>query len=185
MNLLLKAGIFVLFTIFNLWFSRISLKKLSSHGFYRFFVFETIAIIILLNADVWFKNPFSWNQVISWIFLFGSAFLAIHGFLLLHKSGHKDLQRTDKSLKDFEKTAKLIQTGAYRTIRHPLYSSLLFLAWGAFFKNITLTGVATMLVASLFLFLTAKQEEVENLDYFGDEYREYMKHTRMFIPCIF
>ena len=185
MNLVLKIGIFILVTVFNLWFSWAGIRKLRSHGLYRFFVFESIVIIILLNINFWFKSPFCWNQVISWTFLLISIFLAIHGFLLLSKSGQKDIGRTDNTLKDFEKTAKLVKTGAYRYIRHPLYSSLLFLAWGAFFKNITFTGMVFALFASIFLFITARREEAENISYFGKEYKAYMRQTRMFIPFLF
>jgi protein-S-isoprenylcysteine O-methyltransferase Ste14 len=184
-NLFLKPGIFILATLVNLWFSRSSLQKTRSHGFYRFFVFESIMILILLNIDYWFMNPFSWNQILSWIFLLTSIFLAIHGFLLLGKSGQKDKERTDTALKDFEKTAKLVKTGAYRYIRHPLYSSLLFLSLGTFLKNITLTGGVFVLMTCLFLFFTVQHEESENLAYFGEEYKKYMKKTRMFIPYLF
>jgi len=185
MNPVLKIGIFLLATVFNLWFSWAGIKKFRSHGFYRFFVFESIVIIILLNIDYWFKSPFCWNQVISWVSLLVSIFLVVNGFLLLSKSGQKDIERIDNTLKDFEKTAKLVKTGAYRYIRHPLYSSLLFLAWGAFFKNITFIGIVFVLLASIFLFLTAQSEEAENISYFGEEYKEYMRQTRMFIPFLF
>jgi protein-S-isoprenylcysteine O-methyltransferase Ste14 len=41
------------------------------------------------------------------------------------------------------------------------------------------------MAATIFLILTAKIEEVENIAYFGEEYRAYMQKTRMFIPYIF
>ena len=41
------------------------------------------------------------------------------------------------------------------------------------------------LLCTLFLIATAHAEEIENVDYFGDEYQEYMRHTSMFIPFIF
>lgn len=185
MNPGFKIGFFIGATIINLWFSKTSILKPESHGFYRFFVFEIIVIIVLINIDYWFKNAFNWQQIISWIFLLTSIFLAVQGFLLLHKSGRKDIERTDTALKDFEKTSNLIKTGAYRYIRHPLYSSLLFLGWGAFLKNITLTTFILVILLSLFLFLTARREEYENLAYFGDDYRKYMKQTRMFIPFLY
>jgi protein-S-isoprenylcysteine O-methyltransferase Ste14 len=39
-------------------------------------------------------------------------------------------------------------------------------------------------IASVFLVLTARVEERENLRYFGEAYREYMQHSRMFIPFV-
>ena len=84
-----------------------------------------------------------------------------------------------------EKTTTLVTTGIYRYIRHPLYSSLLFLAWGVFFKSFSWASGSLVVVASLFLVLTARQEEREDLGYFGESYREYRKHTKMFIPHVY
>ena len=39
--------------------------------------------------------------------------------------------------------------------------------------------------ASLFLVLTAKVEEKENVRYFGEAYQAYQKGTKMFIPYVF
>jgi protein-S-isoprenylcysteine O-methyltransferase Ste14 len=49
-----------------------------------------------------------------------------------------------------EKTTILVTTGAYRYIRHPLYSSLLFLAWGIFFKAPSWPGGLLALAATFF-----------------------------------
>ena len=75
--------------------------------------------------------------------------------------------------------------GSYRYIRHPLYSSLLFLAWGIFFKAPSGLGIFILLAASLALFATARVDEEENIRYFGEEYLEYMRNTKMFIPFLF
>ncbi len=90
----------------------------------------------------------------------------------------------------FEATTRLVERGAYRFIRHPMYASLLLLAWGICFKvgairesplqiNLGLAALAT-----LCLYLTARVEEGENLARFGEPYRAYMRRTRRFIPFI-
>lgn len=86
---------------------------------------------------------------------------------------------------DIEKTNKLITIGAYRYIRHPLYSSLLFLAWGVFFKHISGFSICLVLIGTFFLVVTAKVEEIENIEFFGNTYRGYMKQTKMFVPYLF
>jgi protein-S-isoprenylcysteine O-methyltransferase Ste14 len=78
----------------------------------------------------------------------------------------------------------LVTEGVYRYIRHPLYSSLLFLGWGIFFKRPSCLVGLFALVASAFLVLTARVEEGENIRYFGEVYQEYMKHTKMFVPFV-
>ena len=71
----------------------------------------------------------------------------------------------------FEKTTQLVTTGAFKYIRHPLYSSLLLLAWGVFFKRPSWVGAGVALGATAFLLATAKVEELENIRYFGATYQ--------------
>jgi len=59
------------------------------------------------------------------------------------------------------------------------------LAWGAFLKFPSWLGVGLAFVATLFLNAAAKAEELENVRYFGEEYREYMKTTKRFIPFVY
>ena len=91
----------------------------------------------------------------------------------------------DASLLAFEKTSQLVTTGIYRYIRHPLYSSLLLLTWGIFFKAPGLLGILLTLVSTTFLFATAVADEGECIRYFGDEYRDYKRRSKRFIPFLF
>lgn len=165
--------------------SRASLKAVGSHGFYRFFAWEAILALLLLNIDYWFVQPFAWYQLIAWALLLVGLFLVIYGVYLLRRIGQQDARREDAPLLAFEKTARLVVVGAYRYIRHPLYSSLLFLNWGIFFKLPSWIGGGLALLATFFLVLTARAEEQEDIRYFGDAYREYMQHTKMFVPFVF
>ena len=65
-----------------------------------------------------------------------------------------------------------------------MYSSLLFLAWGALLKSVTASTLILTGVATLALYATAKVEEAENLARFGDAYRKYMRDTRLFVPFL-
>jgi len=181
---MIKLGLFAFFSIGLAGFSWRFLRLGRTHGFYRFFAFECILALILLNADRWFRNPFSPAQVASWLLLTGSAVLALHGARLLVKVGKPT--RTDRREEEIgiEATTTLVIAGAYRYIRHPLYASLLCLGWGAFFKHLTLLGFLLVIALSAFLTITAKVEEAENLRKFGDSYTAYMKKTRMFVPFL-
>ena len=129
---------------------------------------------------------FSFYQIISWLFLLVSIMLVLHGVRLLKAVGKPNRDRPDTELLEFEKTSYLVTVGAYKYIRHPLYSSLLFLAWGVFLKDpSSLPGLFIVFTASFFLVLTAKQDESECLRYFGDAYQTYMLGTKRFIPFLF
>ncbi len=176
---------FVIGTIALIWVSRFSLRSLHHHGFYRFFAWETILILFLMNVGYWFLDPFSPWQIVSWVFLIVSLVLIILGVQTFHREGVIDQDRGDPALVGVEKTTQLVTTGIYQYIRHPFYSSLLFLGWGIFLKNATWIGIILAVLNTLLLVITARKEEDENIVYFGEEYLAYMAQTRMFIPYIF
>jgi protein-S-isoprenylcysteine O-methyltransferase Ste14 len=176
---------FLVFSIGIILLSWRSFQDRSSHGFYRFFAFEAILALILLNLEFWFRQPFSIRQILSWSLLLISLFLAIHGFWLLRQIGKPDASIDDPRRLNIEKTTQLVKVGAYRYIRHPLYTSLLCLAWGAFLKHPSLVGAGLGIIATLALYATSRAEEAENLEHFGAEYAEYIEETKMFIPLIF
>jgi len=180
-----KVIVFVVASAGIAWVSRASLRDFRSHGFYRFFAWEAILALFLLNVGYWFYQPFSLHQIIAWSLLVMSLFLVIHGFQLLRMVSKSARERSDPALMDFERTTELVTVGAFRYIRHPLYSSLLFLTWGVFFKHPTWAGLILAGMAAFFLTMTARIEEAENKAFFGAAYETYMKQTRMFIPFLF
>jgi protein-S-isoprenylcysteine O-methyltransferase Ste14 len=174
---MLKLVIFGLVSVGIVAFSWTSLADRKSHGFYRFFAFELILALVLVNAEAWFRDPLSPQQVFSWLVLLASLRLAAHGFYLLRLVGQPQ--------GDFENTTQLVTVGAYKYIRHPLYGSLFLFAWGAFVKAPSWLGLVLTLGTSLALVLAAKMEEAENLARFGEVYAAYMETTRRFIPFLF
>jgi len=178
--------VFSLLSILNLIISWKSLRNQFSHGFFRFFTWEFLAGLLAINHQYWFVEPFSIGHVAAWIFLILSLIPLIFGVRSLIKKGKPSPYRMGGDyLLGFEKTTQLVTTGVYRWIRHPLYSSLLFLIWGVFFKNPTFSGIVLAGCSIFCLILTAKADEAECIQFFGLEYKEYMKQTKMFIPYIF
>jgi protein-S-isoprenylcysteine O-methyltransferase Ste14 len=179
-----KIVIFIAVSGCLIWLSRRSLRNVRSHGFYRFFAWEAILALILLNSDNWFDDWLGFRQIISWALLSLSAYLVTHGALVLYRSGKPDKSRVNSTLIGIEKTTELVTTGIYRYIRHPIYGSAVIGVWGVVLKSVTAVSVFLALISIVFLTVTAKLEEYENLKYFGENYRHYMERTRMFIPYI-
>jgi protein-S-isoprenylcysteine O-methyltransferase Ste14 len=166
--------------------SRASLRTPRSHGFYRFFAWEFIVALFLFNIDVWFQTPFAWYQLVSWFLLLVCLVPLILGIRALTSRGKPVARReTEPQLLAFERTSSLVTSGIYRYIRHPLYSSLLFLTWGIFFKALTWPGLFLAVAATLFLIATAKADEAECLRFFGASYQEYTKRSKRFVPFLF
>jgi protein-S-isoprenylcysteine O-methyltransferase Ste14 len=177
--------LFFLGMVFLVWVSRESLTKPRSHGFYRFFAWICMWTMILLAWRDWFVNPFSPLQLISWTLLLIAIALVLSGVQLLRKMGKPDAARNDAPMMAFEKTTQLVTAGIYRYIRHPLYSSLLLLGWGIFFKAVGVWTILLVCGVTVFLTLTARMEESENIRFFGSQYEEYRRQTKMFIPFLF
>lgn len=78
----------------------------------------------------------------------------------------------------------LVREGVYRYIRHPQYTGLLLLSFGMIAEWATLPMLILFPVMIGMYVRLAKREEKDMLDEFGEEYREYMKKTKMFIPFI-
>jgi len=164
--------------------SRRALQHPGTHGFYRFFAWECILALVVLNLPVWGHQPLTPRQLASWFLLVTSAWLPLHAFHLLKRVGKPSAARVDDALFDFEKTSQLVTSGAFRYIRHPMYASLIYLTWAAYLKQLSWTGLALALAATALLYLTALRDEQECLAHFGEAYRAYMRGTRRFVPFL-
>ena len=160
------------------------LHNMRCHGFYRFFVFEWIALLFFLNIPYWCKNRFSMPQLISWVSLLASLAFVFSGLFQLRRFGGGNKRPQQPENLSFENTSRLVTTGIYRYVRHPMYSSLGSLAWGIFLKHMSLAGLFITVLSTGFIFATAKIEEKENIAFFGPSYIAYKKRSKMFIPYV-
>jgi len=184
-----RAALFLAVTGLAAYASKASLGHARSHGFYRFFAWECLLGLILLNFTgfgEWFRDPWSARQLASWLLLVSSILPLVLGVQALRRLGRPDAaSRRDPTLFAVEQTTRLVTTGVYHYVRHPLYSSLLLLTWGVFLKRPSWIAAGLAAGASLFLLGTAVAEERENASYFGADYEVYLRGTRRFIPYLF
>jgi protein-S-isoprenylcysteine O-methyltransferase Ste14 len=173
MNYLIIIAGTILIILFS-WLLSVKYKRY--HGIVRFFAFESVFILVLLNIKVWFADPFSILQLSSWILLILSIWVVITGFLLLKREGKPD--------SNFENTSLLVKSGIYGYIRHPLYLSIFLLGTGVMLKNPALPQMILAVINLIAVYFTARIEEQEMISKFGEEYKTYMKETKMFIPFI-
>lgn len=154
----------------------ISVKHKRYHGIARFFSFESIFFLFLLNYKVWFREPLSMLQVISWILMILSLYFAVEGLRLLVRIGKPD--------SNFENTSVIVREGLYKYIRHPLYLSLFLLGTGIMVKNPGIMQISLGILNLVAVWITARIEEKEMISKFGNEYVRYREETKMFIPFI-
>ncbi len=178
----------LLFVLLSVVFFAISWKPLHNprcHGFYRFFAFEGILFLVLHNYPFWFDRWYAPKQIVSWLLLSASILFVVQGLYMLRTVGGAKAREDAPENFAFENTVNLVTGGIYRYIRHPMYSSLMLLAWGAFLKHFSLLGLAVVAATTVFLVVAGYIEEQENLEFFGPVYLEYRKTTKMFLPFLF
>ena len=156
---------------------RFSIRAGRYHGIARFFAFESLLALFLLNRPYWFARPLTPVHLLSWLLLIVAAGLA--GF------GARQLLRGGKPEGQIENMTRLVTTGLFALIRHPLYASLFYLGLGIWLKSVTPTTTALVVLDAVAVFLTAKIEEGEMKARFGVEYVVYMKRTKRFVPYLF
>jgi protein-S-isoprenylcysteine O-methyltransferase Ste14 len=143
------------------------------------FVLFTIIALAGLSDLVGQGSVTPWGQAVS---IIGIAAIVVGGGVAAR--GIWDLR---SGLSPFPRPiagAPLVESGAYRLIRHPIYSGLVLgaIGWGLFTGSILAIGAAGL----LFLLLAAKSRREEVwLMTVHPEYRAYEQRTKRLIPWIY
>ena len=172
----IKIIIFALATIEFIIYSWPLLLNPRSYVFFRFFAFEAILTLFLINAGFLLTALTSPAGIASLVLLAGAIIFTANGFYLIRVIGRAKVLAED--------TDTLVTAGIYNYIRHPLYGSLIFLSWAGFLKHITQTTTLLVLAITILLAITAGLEEKENIKKFGQSYEEYLGKTKMFVPFL-
>jgi protein-S-isoprenylcysteine O-methyltransferase Ste14 len=180
----MKVIYFCILSIPLLTLSWRTLFNLKNHGLYRLVVWECILWLSIHNYRYLIVEESDLQRLISSALINASLVFVLSAVFVMRKKGRASKQRRDHTLFGFEKTTVLIESGIFKHVRHPMYSSLLFLAWGILLRNIEVTLLIVALIATCSCIFTALMEEKENIEFFGERYRRYMLKTKMFIPYV-
>ena len=83
------------------------------------------------------------------------------------------------------KDHKLVETGIYKYIRHPMYfCGLLFITAQSLLIPNIIGNISNLFVMNMFWNGRIKDEEKMMIKEFGDKYKDYMKKTNSVIPFI-
>ena len=108
--------------------------------------------------------------------------IAILGFALLQWA-QMTLANSWSDTPRMMKEQTLITSGPYRTIRHPIYTAfLLILGSTLFISSNWLIGLCWGGMTILETISRIEFEEALMVEYFGDQYRDYMKKTGRLLP---
>jgi len=141
-------------------------------------------LALWLSPLVYLIHPkwMAWSKVglpewIRWLGI-GLGILCVMGIYWLFRSIGGGITPTSATRQQHI----LVTGGPYRWVRHPLYTigSSLFITLGMMADNwfIATLGILTFILMAI----RTPQEEANLIAKFGDQYREYMRHTGRFLP---
>ncbi len=84
-----------------------------------------------------------------------------------------------------ETQSRLVQTGMYRYVRHPLYFATIILILGLFLLIPSQKMLLVLLIAYLYILVGSYLEEQKLILLFGKEYENYQKRVKALIPFLF
>jgi len=146
---------------------------------FTFFIFIMVAILILqpmLLPVLSFRTTASWRffvQLLGIVLILNS--LALHIWSRAHL-GHYYAERVE-----VQPEHKVIDTGPYKLMRHPVITSFFGIAAGLFLINPALTTFAALAYA-IWDFTRAAQQEEDLLTRALPGYAEYARRTPRFLP---
>lgn len=140
--------------------------------------------VLAIGLLLWLISPnwMRWSALVlpEWMRWSGFA-LVIVGLALLTWA-HQPLSASFSGNLEVREQHKLVTTGPYQWVRHPIYSAIFL--WSAGLALITANWFIGLipLTFALFFILRVPLEEKMMVEAFGNEYRAYMNRTGRVIP---
>jgi protein-S-isoprenylcysteine O-methyltransferase Ste14 len=120
----------------------------------------------------------------AWAVALGSVIFATA--LWVFRRSHKELGRNWSITLEIRERHKLVCTGPYAVIRHPMYTSFMLMGLGqAFLLSNWVAGAAGLIGFAVLFFLRVDKEERMMMENFGPEYGAYMERTKRIIPYLY
>jgi protein-S-isoprenylcysteine O-methyltransferase Ste14 len=136
-----------------------------------------LMVATLVVAPLWPDGwPGLWSRVTAAVLLAGGAFYGISGVMALGANRTIFPEPPPK--------ARLIRTGVYAIVRHPLYTSVILLsfAWALWWRS--LPGLVPAGLTVVFLDAKARSEEERLRARFLD-YQGYARRVKRLLPWIY
>ncbi|GEC15304.1 protein-S-isoprenylcysteine O-methyltransferase [Nitrobacter winogradskyi] len=145
--------------------------------------FAGLFVIPIVNLATGWPRAFAYDPGYGLIVL-GSLLFAFS--LWLFRRSHKDLGRQWSASLEVREGHRVVRTGVYRLIRHPMYAS--FWLWAiaqAFLLPNVVAALSGVAAVALLFFARVRFEEQMMIETFGEDYRRYMQQTHRIIPGVY
>ncbi|HVF26274.1 MAG TPA: isoprenylcysteine carboxylmethyltransferase family protein [Anaerolineales bacterium] len=148
---------------------------------FTLFIFAMVAALVLqpvLLPMIGFRTNQPWGLILQ-----GLGIFIILAALGLHIWSRAHLRHYYAERVEVQPEHKVIETGPYRLMRHPVITSFFGIAIGLFLLNPALTTIAALLY-TVWDFTRAAQQEEALLTRTLPGYTEYAQQTPRFLPRI-
>ena len=169
----------------SLGFKELLLRELGS-GFMRFYrllynAFSVVSFVPILYMMVAFPNQdlYQVPPPLSYVLLAGQGISVLLLFIAVLQTDTLSFVGV-RQLVEEEKRGKMVTSGFYRLVRHPLYTFGLSILWLA--PALTVNSFIVYLGLTIYILVGIIFEERKLIREFGEEYASYRRVTPMLVP---
>jgi protein-S-isoprenylcysteine O-methyltransferase len=148
---------------------------------FTFFIFIMVAVLVLqplLVPSLSFRTDQRWGLLLQAL-----GVITIAAALGLHLWSRAHLQHFYAERVEVQPEHKVIRSGPYALMRHPVITSFFGIALGLFFINPALTSLVTLLY-TVWDFTRAARQEEDLLSQTLPGYADYARQTPRFLPRV-
>ena len=140
-------------------------------------IVESVAALVSIWDFIVYPYRFSWFNIVGLIsFVFGVS-MYLKARLTLGNFFSEKLRLLE--------THKLVTSGIYRHIRHPIYTAEMLLLLGFTLMLNSLLGFLVMLLFVPLILIRIPFEEAMLKEACGQRYNDYIKQTKKLIPLLY
>lgn len=141
-------------------------------------LFAIIFLIVYVLDSFLFGFSTSLNQIVPIIIRVPA------GIVILLAAGYLSMTGLNIVFNEVRNKPEVLKKSVFSIVRHPIYLGEILLYIGFLFISMSIASAGVFLFAAIFLYYISRYEEKILLEFFGEEYREYMKEVPMLIPKI-
>lgn len=152
----------------------------------RLKIFIVILGVLALGLLIWVINPgwMSWSAAILPDWLRWSGIALVGAGLALLTWAHETLSASFSGNLEIRAEHKLVTTGPYRWIRHPIYSAIVLWTAGLALLSANWFIGLIPLAFAMFFMVRVRTEEQMMVEAFGKDYQEYIQRSGRFLPRV-
>jgi protein-S-isoprenylcysteine O-methyltransferase Ste14 len=146
---------------------------------FTFFIFVTVTVLVLqplLLPSLSYRTDQSWGFLVQML-----GVILILASLSLHMWSRIHLQQFYAERVEVQPEHRVIRTGPYALMRHPVITSFFGIAGGLFLINPAVTTLLTLLY-TIWDFTRAARQEEDLLSSTLSGYADYVRQTPRFLP---